>query len=414
MIWFANQYLKKFKMNSCENRLNVSTFVSMLETNIKIDQEKLQSIYDSITPVPYDATLEQGIIKISVLGNSKGLCKKMVYRKSKEPTKNTNTFRNQISSYVRIIEDTELILGMAELTKKNSYYKGERFVVNDNLKVYKRGQTAFQFNSINLYWNDASKVNTKDIIRITTSVARKSQESNLKDYNFKLTDEDIQQGFHKIQFEKGCYANALFVQSELTNNLRVNVEFIIEANMFLFTSGKIKVAGCTTNEQIDKAVNVLVNEFTNQIDDEDVLNAFGIDFNNFAITKRTPVMINCGFSSGYEIKRFELDNIIRNKYKVISSFEPNTHAACIIKYYSNLSYADANGRCQCMEKYGNKLRCIGLGDASKENGCKIVTILVFQSGKIILTGAREYCQVEQGYNFIKKILIDNELDLKRA
>lgn len=401
-------------MENIDTQLNISTFVSMLETNIKINQEKLSSIYDSIKVIPYTETHTNGIIKISVLGNSKGLCKKMVYRKSKEPTKTTNTFRNQISSYVRINEHKELTLKNTEPIKKSSYYKGERFVNNTNLKVYKKGQTAFQFNSIKVYWDDSSKINTEDSIRITTSVARKSQESNLKDIYITLTQEDISKGYIEISFENGCYANALFIKSSFVDNLRVNMEFIIEANMFLFTSGKVKVAGCTTDSQIDKAIKVLIKEFKDQINDEDTRSAFGIDLNNFEIVNRFPVMINCGFSSGYEIKRFELDNLIRNKHKVISSFEPNTHAACIIKYYSNLSYTIPNGRCQCMELYGNKMRCVGLGNATKEGGCKIVTVLVFQSGKIILTGARELNQVEQGYEFIKNILNDSEYDLKRV
>lgn len=395
--------------------LHVSTFVSMLETNIKVNQTQLKSIYDSLTPVPYENTLQNGLIKLSVLGNSKGLCKKMVFRKPKDTKTNSNTFRNQISSYVRINEFIELPLSKIDIIKKGIYYKGKRYdIENPNVRMFKKGQTAFQFNSIKLLFSDPSKVNTEDPIRLTTSVARKSQELNLKDLSITLTDEDIKKGFILIKFENGSYANALFAQSTFVDHLRIQIDLIIEANMFLFTSGKIKVAGCTTYTQIYNALDVLINEFKTQIKDKNVLRAFGVDLNDFKILGSIPVMINCGFANSYEIKRFELDNLIRNKYKVISSFEPNTHAACIIKYYSNLSYDFPNGRCQCLERYCSKSRCIGLGDASRENGCKIVTILVFQSGKIILTGARELSQVKQGYEFIRKIFLDNDKILNRS
>ena len=35
-------------------------------------------------------------------------------------------------------------------------------------------------------------------------------------------------------------------------------------------------------------------------------------------------MINSDFASNYEIKRYELDSLIRDKYKILSSFEPYT------------------------------------------------------------------------------------------
>ena len=52
-------------------------------------------------------------------------------------------------------------------------------------------------------------------------------------------------------------------------------------------------------------------------------------------------MINSDFASNYEIKRYELDSLIRDKYKILSSFEPpRRHPAVIIKYYHNASYSD--------------------------------------------------------------------------
>ena len=141
---------------------------------------------------------------------------------------------------------------------------------------------------------------------------------------------------------------------------------------------------------------------------------FGRNTDDFEILSKDPVMINSDFASNYEIKRYELDSLIRDKYKVMSSFEPCTHPAVIIKYYYNSSYDVNNGKCCCPKQYGNKHLCNGRGNGTKDGGCKTVTILVFQSGKVILTGGRHLDQVNSGFEFIQNVLgfefIQNVLD----
>ena len=162
--------------------LSVSTYVCVLETNIQIDKTRLSEIFHELNVVPYEETKTSGIIKVGVLNDSKGLCKKMISRKAPKnsETKKNNTFRNQIGSYVRIIDEKEVLLTKNQTKlnkiKKSSYYIGERFDIEDeNLFIFKKGQTAFQYNSITLFWNEKDKLSVHDDIRITTSVARKSQ-----------------------------------------------------------------------------------------------------------------------------------------------------------------------------------------------------------------------------------------------
>ena len=83
--------------------LNISTLVYMLETNIQIDPDKLEDIFSNIEPIDYNNPIE-GIIRISVRGQSKGLCKKQVFRRSYQQSSQVKNFRNQVSFYVRIID----------------------------------------------------------------------------------------------------------------------------------------------------------------------------------------------------------------------------------------------------------------------------------------------------------------------
>lgn len=396
--------------------LAVSTYVCILKTNIKIDKEKLNEIYERLDVVPYENTKEVGFVKIGVLNESKGTCRKMVSKRAAKIKMNrNNTFRNQIGSYIRILDFKEIRLTQNKTKlnkiKKGSYYSGNRFDINQqDLFIFKKGQTAFQFNSIYIFWNDVEALNTEDEIRITTSVARKSQESFLQDIHFKFTKDDFEKGYIIINFDKGCYANAFIVQSKLSKFIRIKVEFVFEVNMFLFTSGQIKVSGCTTDEHIEKALNIVISEFKNKIPNcKEIL---GIDLNDFEVSEKIPIMFNCDFAFNLEIKRFEFDCLIRKKYNILSSFEPNTHPAVKIKFYSNNCYSYPDGQCHCTE-FGSERKCSGKGYGEKIGECKIVTILVFQSGEIILTGSRGLHQSQEGCDFIKQIICDNIYEIEK-
>ena len=397
--------------------LNISTLVYMLHTNLKIDPEKLENIFDTIEPISYDNPT-RGIIKISVRGKTKGLCKKLVFRRSHATSCQEKNFRNQVSFYVRIIDTLPVFMNATHVNLSEGFYSKEIHDKYDNCssKVlqYKKGQTAFQFKKIKIQFEENDFV-SGNIIRIFTSVTRKSQDKQLKCINYELTEKDIENQYVSFDFEKGCYAHCLYIHPmcDEEKKFKVYVDFVVEVNMFMFTSGKIKIAGCTREYQIDDAMNVLMTHLGNQLPKESMQELFGKSAQDFEITKKDPVMINSDFASNYEIKRYELDSMVRNKYNVLSSFEPCTHPAVIIKYYHNQSYETQIGKCLCVQKYNNMHLCGGRGNGIGEGQCKTVTILVFQSGKVILTGARSIRQVKDGYAFINAILSENRCVLER-
>ena len=58
-------------------------------------------------------------------------------------------------------------------------------------------------------------------------------------------------------------------------------------------------------------------------------------------------------------------------------------------------------------------RCRGQGSGEGPGECKKITMSVFQTGKIIITGAREYPQLDEAYRFLNKVLVDNAKDILR-
>ena len=53
--------------------------------------------------------------------------------------------------------------------------------------------------------------------------------------------------------------------------------------------------------------------------------------------------------------------------------------------------------CEC-EKF-----CKGQGSGQGEGECKRITMSIFRTGKIIITGAREMNQIEAAYCFLNKV-----------
>jgi TATA-box binding protein (TBP) (component of TFIID and TFIIIB) len=48
--------------------------------------------------------------------------------------------------------------------------------------------------------------------------------------------------------------------------------------------------------------------------------------------------------------------------------------------------------------------CNGQGDGTKLGACKKITIAAFQTGSIIITGARNKPQLDEAYTFMNEVL----------
>jgi hypothetical protein len=94
---------------------------------------------------------------------------------------------------------------------------------------------------------------------------------------------------------------------------------------------------------------------------------------------------------------------LKDDYKIVSRFEPGIYPGVNNKYYFNEDYLDKKfkGRCYCTNK------CEGKGNGKGNGECKKITIAAFQSGSIIITGAREIQHIVAAKEFITNVLKDN-------
>ena len=66
------------------------------------------------------------------------------------------------------------------------------------------------------------------------------------------------------------------------------------------------------------------------------------------------------------------------------------------------------GVCHCSDTI-----CTGQGLGDAEGQCKRVTLSVFQTGKIIITGARNMPQIMEVYHYFNKILMKHGSEILR-
>lgn len=158
----------------------------------------------------------------------------------------------------------------------------------------------------------------------------------------------------------------------------------------------------------DEIVKDLLVEYNN---DDVMFDSHSIeDLEKVMITDINIVNIVSDFNTNFKIKREILYEIIRNKYNIVSRFDPCIYPGVKNKFYYNNEYLNKEypGKCYCVG------RCSGKGNGNGEGDCKKITISIFQSGSILITGAKKVDDIQyirkfiinmikENYNLIKKV-----------
>jgi TATA-box binding protein (TBP) (component of TFIID and TFIIIB) len=119
---------------------------------------------------------------------------------------------------------------------------------------------------------------------------------------------------------------------------------------------------------------------------------------NLKIINYEITMINSDFNCNFKIDLIKLLNILNtNEKDLFTKFNPEKYRGLIIGYYWNTTKKNQDGRCLC------KVKCNGKGCGTGEGKCKKITIAIFKSGSIIITGGRLIKQVEDSYKSINNL-----------
>jgi TATA-box binding protein (TBP) (component of TFIID and TFIIIB) len=219
------------------------------------------------------------------------------------------------------------------------------------------------------------------------------------------------------QFTKGTYPKKIRkskkknkkknrFDNQITIIFKVNINYM--PNIKIFKNGNIQLTGIKDTKDteyiayhiIDK-IKYIYNNIDKNIDkknNEEFINS--VQYSNFKIR-----MINTDFKTytddkfknKFIIRRKELHNIlISNKYDNKSSFQPGIYQGVKLEYYYN---KNNDGKCICEFHSFNK--------KNTNTDCKKVTIAIFESGSILITGGINFEQVKKAYEYITSIIKDN-------
>jgi hypothetical protein len=110
----------------------------------------------------------------------------------------------------------------------------------------------------------------------------------------------------------------------------------------------------------------------------------------------------------FVIRRKVLHKILMSDiYNNKCSFEPGKYHGVKLEFFWNLNKSYQDGICNCCDN------CFGKGSGNGEKNCKKITIAIFESGSVLITGGVTFNQIEDAYNYITKVFRDNRNEIKK-
>lgn len=216
--------------------------------------------------------------------------------------------------------------------------------------------------------------------------------------------------------KKNRFDNQITVIYKFTNDYMPNIKIFKNGNIQLtgikdISHPKIIVDAIIQNIKrifAEKDKNIIINNDTDTDPTERLV------YQNFKIR-----MINTDFkiyqsrdntdiSNKFNIRRKELHNIlIGPKYNNKSSFQPGIYQGVKLEYFWNLQNESNNGICTCSSN------CFGKNSGDGNGNCKKVTIAIFESGSILITGGITFEQVNDAYQYICNIIKENKKSIHK-
>ena len=174
-------------------------------------------------------------------------------------------------------------------------------------------------------------------------------------------------------------------------------------NIKLFKNGNVQMTGVKDINEGEKMIDELIEfiKYINLSSNNEIVSIEEIS--QVKNTNYRVRLINSDFKVNFEIKRDVLYKILLNVYNINCTYEPCIYPGVKIAYYVNENDEQYNGICQC------KIKCIG-----KKTTCKRITIAIFQSGCVIITGANTIKQINLTYKYISDVLKNHMSEITRS
>lgn len=199
--------------------------------------------------------------------------------------------------------------------------------------------------------------------------------------------------------DKKCFDNQVTVIYGLAEGYFPNVK--------IFRNGNIQMTGIRRPEDGEKIISIMADELRRIHKDHapEVIGDFAsLNPGDFKIR-----MINSNFSVPYSVRRKDLHKLlISHEYNNNCNFQGTTYPGVKLYFYWNSTKSKQDGVCLC------KNPCYGKGTGCGDGQCKKVTVAVFESGNVLITGANTYQQIDDAYDFITSVLVKHVQLLRKV
>jgi len=204
-----------------------------------------------------------------------------------------------------------------------------------------------------------------------------------------------------IMLRRKRVKKTFFNQASLVVRLQMDVETWKEVNVKLFSNGGVQMTGVPDDKTGRAAIAWLADEIETKY--------AGVFAKKHNIHKYETQLVNSDYSIGVPIRRERLHKILVETYGLFSTFESTVYQGVNTKFFYNKARtAGPPGLCLCPTP------CEGTGNGEAIGDCKRITISPFQTGRIIITGARSLDQINTAYAFMNTIFEKHAAEIIRV
>ena len=335
------------------------------------------------------------------------------------------------------INPSEIIVRTMTITCKTSHTIDHKTVC-DKLKMNKY-ITCKKYKKDGFMYIEGTPKKPIKSANIVKDSATDNKTDNKKDNKTDNTTDNKKDKVIVIRSTNNLFYNQITLEIKLLDDKIINCK--------VFTNGSIQMTGCRNKSDAIEASRTIVAAIRKiggyLPNDDDKNNEFRVKLMNFDIR-----LINSNFRIGEIIDRYNLFNFLTKNHNFLVKFEPTDYPGVKIQYECYLDqtmsewkredvceWLQNNGCKECIPKFFNnnitgselinishtKLKNMGIDNfkirtklmkliKSKEL-IKKVTIIVFRTGELIITGANAMNQIYLAYNFINDVIDKNYEDL---
>lgn len=182
-------------------------------------------------------------------------------------------------------------------------------------------------------------------------------------------------------------SKSFFNQSTIIVRKKIPNNSFKQVNIKLFANGGIQMTGVMSEEFALETIEWLLRLIKTLPESPFTTNP--------QIERLSTQLINTDYTINKFINQEVLHQILITEYNLFSMLEKTIYQGINTKFFYNSN--NENGICCCTNF------CKGQGNGEGDGQCKRITISIFRTGRIIVTGARQIEQIYVAYNFLNRI-----------